>query len=299
MNRKKFTWFWELLKESYHELKRNDPLRLSSSTAFFATFSVVPVIVLFLDAASTIFRVQVLKDEIFKSLQRMVGQNTTEYIADILANVQNIQQGPLLSISIALFLVFIATTLFDVVHNSFNQILKVKIKESTTLTFHLKNRGLFLLVLIMGFILFFMTFLADVMVGYVGNSIFHLSNINPTVIRVLDVTFSAALFSVWLATVYKYLPDITLPWRSVWFGTSITVVLFLIGQFVVSKVMTSSNLDNIYGPSASMVFLLLFIFYASFILFYGFCLIKKYAEDSGYEFESTKFAVRYELNELD
>ncbi|MDZ7691794.1 MAG: YihY/virulence factor BrkB family protein [Balneolaceae bacterium] len=299
MNKEKVTWYWTLLKESYWELKRNDPLRLSSSTAFFATFSIIPVLVLFLDAASTIFEVQMLKDEIFKSLQRIVGQNTTEHLANILANVQNIQQGPLLTIGIALFLLFVATTLFDVVHNSFNQILKVKLKERTALAFHLKNRGLFLLVLLSGGILFFLTFLTDVIVGYVGNNVFQLSHINPTIVRVLDVTFSAALFSVWLAILYKYLPDITLPWRSVWFGTGFTIILFLIGQFVLSKVMTSSNLDDIYGASASMVFLLLFIFYASFILFYGFCLIKKYAEETGYKFESTTFAVRYELKELD
>lgn len=292
-------WFWELLKESYLDLKENDPLRLSSSTSFFASFSLIPIIVLLLDLAGTVIEVKLLKDEIFKTLQRMFGESTTDHLNTILSNVQNMQQGPMLTIGMLIFLAFIATTLFDVIHNSFNQILQVKLKDHTSIPFYLKNRGLFFLIIMAGGCLFVSTFLVDVALSYVFNDLFHLPNINPVVLRILDILFSSAMFTTWLAIVYKYLPDIKLPWKAVWLGSFFTMIMFLIGQFILGRIMSVSNLNNIYGTSASMVLLLLFIFYSSFILYYGFCLVKKFAEKSNFTFESTQFAVRYEIRELE
>jgi membrane protein len=280
-------WFWHLLQQAFVELKKNDPLRLSSSTAFFAMFSLIPTIVLILDSVGMAFQVEPLKSEIFSALQNMFGEQTSNYLADILSNVQNIQDGFLTTIAILLFLIFIVTTLFNVVHNSFNQILQIKVKDPN-LKFFLKSRGLFLVIIFFGGILFLTTFVVDLIIGFAGNQIFQLSNVNSMIVSVLDTIISMGIFAIWLAIIYKYLPDIKLPWRPVWVGSSITTILAYTGQFLMGKFMATENLDTIYGSSASMILVLLFIFYASFLLYYGICLIKIYAERRGCGVESVK-----------
>lgn len=297
MKQEKITWLWDLFKQAYAELQKNDPLRLSSATAFFAMFSLIPLIVLLLQFLGVAFQVQPLKEEIFNTLQGMFGGETANYLANTLANIQGLQEGFFTTAGILIFLIFIVTTLFSVVHNSFNQILQVRLKDPS-LRFFLKNRGWFLVIIFIGGLLLLATFIVDAVINFAGDHIFYLLNINAAIVFILDMIFSMVLFTIWLAIVYKYLPDVKLPWQPVWMGSFITTILAFIGQFLLGKVLAIGNLNNIYGSSASMILVLLFIFYASFLLYYGFCLVKVYAEQNNYDLKSSKHAVQYELKEI-
>lgn len=300
MNMKKIRWFWQLLKNSYRDLNRNDPLRLSSSTAFFATFSIIPIIILFLNLFSTIFSKQLLTGEVFNALEVLIGEEAAGHLSLILRNVQEIQQGTFVTLGMILFLMFIATTLFIVVQNSFNQIWKVKPKENVSFRFILKNRGMSLLVIFVTGILFLAALLVDVIMGFLGENVFILlPGVDQWLIRLLNTALSLAVFTLWFATIYKLLPDVLLRWKVVWFGSFLTAVLFLAGQYILGQVLVTGNLNTIYGASASLVLLLLFIFYCSFILYYGACLVKNHAELKSEKLDTTKYAVHYEIREAE
>lgn len=297
--RERITWLGKLLKESYKELINNNPLSLSSSTAFFTTFSLIPIIILPLDLLGTIFSQEMLKEEVFNTLRKIFGEEPTRYLETILENIQSMQQGPLITVAIVVFLIFVATTLFHIIRISFNNILKVKVKEETSITFVLRNRVLSLIIILIGGILFLATFLFDILLNFMGNNIALISDINPSIVKVLNLTLSVSIFTVWLAIIYKYLPDIQMSWAPAWFGAFVTTILFFIGQYIIGEIMALGNFNNIYGASASLVLLLLFIFYSSFILYYGFCMMKKFAEIQGYRLESSKYSVHYEIHDLD
>lgn len=300
MKRKKALIFWELLKKSFKDFNANDPLRLSSSTAFFATFSLIPTIVLLLNLFTIIFSEQLLTGEVFNALSTHLGEETTEYLSTILENVQNMQQGTLVTLGVIIFLMFVATTLFIVVQSSFNQIWKVKPKENVSYKFTIKNRGISLLVILVTGLLFLATLLLDVVVGFLGENIFYLvPGLDQGLITLLNISLSLGIFTLWFASIYKFLPDVILKWKTVLPGSLLTSVLFLIGQFILGRVLVLGNINTIYGASGSLVLLLLFIFYSSFILYYGASFVKTYAENNGEKIETTRFAVRYEINTVE
>lgn len=299
MNNQKISWFWRLLKESYEELIDNDPLRLGSSTAFFAVFAIIPIILLPLNILGIIFSEKVLKEQIFGTLQKLFGKETTEYLSTILSNIQSMQEGPLLTVGIVIFLIFVATTLFHVIHNSFNQILQVKLKSNASLAFTLKKRVLSLFIILIGGLFFFITFTFDVALSFMGDRINLIWDLDTTILKIVSILLSMSILTVWLSIIYKYLPDIQISWKPVWFGALFTAVLFVIGQYILGEVLALGSLNNIYGASASMVLILLFIFYSSFILYYGFCIMKKYADLKDYDLNASEFSVRYKIKEYD
>lgn len=300
MAKEKIKQFGRLLKESFETLNENDPLRLSSSTAFFATFSIIPIIVLLLNLFSAIFSEQLLTGEVFNALETFFGADTSEYLSTILERVREMQSGTLVTLGLVIFLMFVATTLFIVVQSSFNQIWKVKPKENVSFRFILKNRGISLLVILVTGLLFLLTLLLDIALGFLGDHVLYLlPGLNEWLIRLLNLVLSLAIFTLWFASIYKFLPDVMLRWNIVWFGSFLTAVLFLTGQFILGRVLVSGNISTIYGASGSLVLLLLFIFYSSFILYYGACFIKEYAEYKNYKMKTTRFAVAYEINTLE
>lgn len=289
-----------LLKNSFKDFNENDPLRLSSSTAFFATFSIIPIIILLLTLFSTVFSEQLLTGEVFDALGAMLGKETTDHLSTILDNVQKMQQGTWVTVGIIIFLMFVATTLFIVVQSSFNQIWKVQPKENVTYRFIIKNRGISLVIILVTGLLFLVTLMMDIIIGFLGENILYLlPGINQWLLRILNIALSLGIFTLWFASIYKFLPDVILKWKNVWAGSFLTAVLFLIGQHILGLVLVSGNIDTIYGASGSLVLLLLFIFYSSFILYYGASFVKNYAEHKGEKIKTTKFAVQYEIKEVE
>jgi membrane protein len=291
--------FYKILKESFGELMRNDPLRLSSSTAFFATFSLVPILIIIFNLFGIIFNEELITGDVFERLERMLGEKSASQLRDIMLNVQDIRVDWYITIGIFIFLLFIATTLFLVVHNSFDQIWMVKPKEGRRFKFMLKNRGVSVVIILITGVLFMITFTADIVVTFLGDYLVEtLPYFNKITVRVLNYIASLLVFTVWFACVYKFLPDVKLKWKPVWIGALLTAVLFLIGQFLIGELLLAGDITSIYGASGSIVLLLLFIFYSSFILYYGMMFIKKLSEHMGIKIKVKKFTVRYEIREL-
>ena len=83
------------------------------------------------------------------------------------------------------------------------------------------------------------------------------------------------------AMIFKILPSVDLTWRDVWIGALVTAVLFTAGKFAIGYYIGKSGLASAYGAAASIVTILLWIYYASLILLFGAEFTKAYAESRG------------------
>jgi membrane protein len=104
--------------------------------------------------------------------------------------------------------------------------------------------------------------------------------------------------AAWFILLFRYLADARPPWKVAILGGCLTGVLFTLGKALLSYLMLRSNIGSIYGASGSLVLLLLFVFYSSFILYYGASFIKVYSEVKGKPLIPDAHAFQYELQEL-
>ena len=82
--------------------------------------------------------------------------------------------------------------------------------------------------------------------------------------------FLSLLFvTLWFGIIFRLLPDARPTWKIAFTGSFITAILFTIGKFLLGLLLTYSNLNNLYGASASVVLVLLFVFYSSLIMYFG------------------------------
>ena len=106
-----------------------------------------------------------------------------------------------------------------------------------------------------------------------------------------------AIVTVWFALLFRYLPDARAPWRTVLTGGFVTSLLFNSGKFLLHWLLTYSNLNTIFGTSASIVLILLFVFYSSLILYFGAAFTKIWAEHYGDPIRPSKHAMHYRVVE--
>jgi membrane protein len=81
--------------------------------------------------------------------------------------------------------------------------------------------------------------------------------------------------------IFKILPDVELTWRDVWIGAVVTALLFTAGKFAIGYYIGKSGVASAYGAAASVVTILLWIYYSSLILLFGAEFTKAYAESRG------------------
>jgi len=98
---------------------------------------------------------------------------------------------------------------------------------------------------------------------------------------VLAAFVSMALLALLFATLFKMLPDMQVRWREVWVGAVATAVLFELGKFGLGYYLGRESTASTYGAAASVVLLLLWVYYASCILLFGAEFTQVYARASG------------------
>lgn len=87
--------------------------------------------------------------------------------------------------------------------------------------------------------------------------------------RIANVVVSFLVFVLVFAGVFKFVPDVKVEWRDVWFGASITSGLFIVGRALLSYYLATYSFTSTYGAAGAFVVLLLWVYYSSFTLFLG------------------------------
>jgi membrane protein len=99
----------------------------------------------------------------------------------------------------------------------------------------------------------------------------------PAVLFTLNFIVSLAVTTALFAMLFKFLPDTEVAWKDVWVGAAITSVLFAIGKFLIGLYLGRSSVTSAYGAAGSVVVLMLWVYYAGQIFYFGAELTQAYA----------------------
>ena len=268
---------WKLLKDSFNRLQRNDPLRMAGATAFFTSFALPPIMVLIFQFFSIFFNKKLVGAELGDVLTTSLGKQNTEQLRITARGLRNLAQNWYMAGIGLLFLIFVATTLFKVIRNTFYDIWEIS-PEQAGFLYDLKARSRSLAIILAAAVLVIAAEIIDVIrdvagkyiekVWAQGGSLFN-SMLNP-IVAILVIT-------LWFMVLFRFLANVRPSWRVVTVGGILTGVLFYMGKAVLSYMMLHSNAGIVYGAGAALVLILLFMFYSSFILYFGASFIKEYS----------------------
>lgn len=290
---------FRLMRLSFMELKNNDPLRLAGATAFFTTFALPAVLIILIQLFGMFLNRKMFSTKLFEHLSEILGRNGTAQIKYTLVNFRALGDNVWSIVFGFLLLLFIATTLFMVIKNSLDQIWKIRVKDKPGLLFFLKLRGRSFVIILLGGLLFLISLLIDGIQALLHDYIDYLGPragnfLNSVVNELLFIT----VVSAWFTLLFRYLTDGRPSWRTAITGSIFTAVLFSMGKLILKTLLAHSNLDNIYGASGSIVLILLFVFYSSFIFYYGGCFINVLSNELNEPILPVKEAYRYKLQEI-
>ncbi len=213
---------------------------------------------------------------LFHNLTELVGMNVAGELHNTLLNVRHLFSKWYEAALGFLFLIFVATTLLKVIKDSLNQLWNIRTLPHTGYKISLLNRAKSLMVILIAGILFLIVLLAEGGLDLVRQTSSS-GNQHPAD-AILKQIISFILISVWFFVLFRLLPDGRPTWKTLVAGSVFTGLLFTAGKLLLKWLLTYTSMEKVYGPSTSSVLLLLFVFYSSFIFYYGACFTKVWAD---------------------
>lgn len=274
----KFYQLVSICRESFSLLKKNDPLRLAGATAFFTTFALPPIIFILAQLFGSLIGKEEVNKGLMGSISEILGKDGAKPVRQVLKSIHGFSNEWYILILGFLFLVFISTTLFLVIKSSLNQIWKISITDKPGFVFYLVSRAkAFGIILATGF-LFWVSIFLESMEVVAGNYLNSLLTIGTFDFKfIFSRIGSIIIIALWFIFLFHYLADGRPKWKATIGGGLITSIFFMIGKWVLKILLIDTNIGSLYGTSGSFVLILLFVFYCSFILYYGASFISVYS----------------------
>jgi membrane protein len=283
------------LRPALKLFRKNDPLRMAGATAFFTTFALPPIIFILAQLFGLFVGRRNMGRGLVQNLSEVLGKDGAEQVRQVLRSIRGLSDKWYVFILGFLFLVFVATTLFNVIKDSLNQIWQISIRERPGILFMLRSRlRSFVVILFVGILFFADLFFhsVELLAGKYMNAIWMGSGVYFE--SVFSRVASVGIVSAWFIILFRFLADGRPGWRAAITGGLLSGVLFSAGALILRELLVNSNISLLYGAAASFVLILLFVFYSSFILYYGACFIAILSERMQWPFSFNNKAYRGE-----
>ena len=277
----------------------NDPLRMAAATAFFATFALPPIFILFTQFFKFWVDPRFLSSELINKLGHLLGTGSARQVEGVLEAVSALNQSWYITVFGFIFLMFVATTLFDVIKNSLGQIWDIRVRPQSGFLFRLRYRIRSLMIISFAGLLFLAVIFIESLQLELGNYLNEVLGENTKFINYLinDIVF-VMIVSIWFTILFRFLTVGRPSWSIAFSGALFTAILFNLGKWILSYLLIESNIGVIYGASGSIVLILLFVFYSSIILYYGGCFVKILSDVRDKPIRPVKEAFAVEMLEI-
>jgi membrane protein len=248
-----------------------------AALAFYALFSMAPILILVIAIAGAIFGTEAAKGEIFSQLRDLIGPTGAQAVEMLLASARNQNAGIFATVLATLVLLVGATTAFSELKDSLDEIWHAPPARKAGWIVLLRTRLLsFGLVLVLAFLLL-VSLVVSAGLAMLERYWTGLWAEAGTILSPIATLFSFAVIASLFAVIYKMLPDVKLSWRDVGIGAVGTAGLFVLGKYLIGAYLGNSGITNSYGAAGSIVALLLWVYYSAQIFFFGAEFTRQYA----------------------
>ena len=261
---------WKVLKEAFANWNKHEAPTRAAALAYFALFSLAPVLVLVITIAGLVFGAEAAQGQVQRELARFVGPESAAAVQQIVIAASRPRTGRTAAIIGTVTLLITATGVLIQLQDTLNTVWEVIPKPGFFLKRLLLKRLLcFGLILGVGVLLLGsiaasagLTALQKVLEARleIGTS---------TALGWADVILSWLLMTVLIALIYRVLPDVEIGWRDVAWGSAITSILFLVGKYGIGFYLQRTGIASTFGTAGSLVLILIWIYYSSLIFLLG------------------------------
>jgi len=237
----------------------------AATIAYYAFFSVFPLVLFIITAASFLLEDQVTRQQIYAYTERYIPQ----FSGLVQQNVEQVLDARgAISLVAAVSMLWSASGVFSTVSHAINRAWGIK-EHRPLWEEKFLSLGMALAVSLM----FLLSVAASVTFSLVGQWSFldtSLPAFNHALRSVLSIALPMFLVFVLLILVYRVVPSTPVPWRAVLTGAALTTIAWEIGKDAFTFYLVHfARYKLVYGQVEAFIILLLYFYFVGVILLVG------------------------------
>jgi membrane protein len=248
---------WTVITKAANDWLRHHDARLGAALAYYSVFSLGPLLLIVVTIAGVFFGGDAVREALTGQFRALLGPTGSQAVEAMLKGAGSTGSGVLSGIvGVVLLLLVAALGVVVQLKDALNTIWETKEPESAGVWWYLRTYLVsFAGILWLGFLLAVSLVVSTVLSVFSswlggGESLFW-----QAVNFLVAVCVPAALF----AMLFKWFPDTDVA----------TSLLFNIGKLAIGWYIGSQGLESTYGAAASIVVLLIWVYYSAQIVLFG------------------------------
>ena len=243
---------------------------MGAAISYYTIFSIAPLLLIVIAIAGVVFGSDAAAGRIYSELGGLLGQEGAKTIQSMVESASKPERSILGTIIGIVTLMIGATTVFAELQSALDRIWRAPAAAKSEGIFALIRARLlsFGMILTIGFLLL-VSLLVSAVLSAAGSLWEPDSKVWEVVLQVLNFIVNLVVITALFAAIYKWLPRVKIAWHDVWIGAVVTAVLFTVGKLLIGLYIGKSGIVSGFGAAASLVVLLLWVYYSAQIFLLG------------------------------
>ena len=254
---------------------------MGAALAYYTMFSMAPLLLIVISIAGLVFGDEAARGEIFSQLEGMLGPSGALAVQGLLESVRKPSESVTATVFGVVLLLIGATSVFGELQDALDRIWRAPVRAGQSGWWRLVQARLlsFGMILGIGFLLIvslvasaalaaLQKWWGPVVSDWVAASI-------------IEVVLSFLVTIVAFAMIYKIVPRVRIHWKDVWIGAATTSLLFTVGKLLIGVYIGRSGIASGFGAAASLVVVLVWVYYSAQIFLLGAEFTRAYAHKFG------------------
>jgi membrane protein len=271
--------WWALVRKTASAWMAHKASRLGAALAYYSIFSLGPLMLVVITVAGLIFGQEAVRGEVSAQLASLLGEQGAKGIEAMLAGAGKPSEGIFGTILGTATLLFAAIGVVVQLKDALNTIWEVQPPSKSGVWSFVRTYAVSLAgVLALGFLLLIsllvtaaLSAMGNLLAPYLPEAVFH----------IVSFIISFSVIGLLFAMMFKWLPDIDITWRDVLPGAIVTAALFEIGRLLIGLYIGKQGLESTYGAAASVVIVLIWVYYSAQLVLFGAEFTRVYAQKYG------------------
>ncbi len=243
---------------------------MGAALAFYTMFSIAPLLLIVIAVAGMFVGEDSARNEILRQLGGLLGGPGAGAVEGMLEDVAMPAKHTLATVLGSVLLFIGATSVFAELQDALDRIWRVPARAGTVGLWRLVRARLLSFGLVLGIGFLLMVSLAfSAGLAALRSWWDPLSGGWASVANTIEVAIGVILATAVFAMIYKAMPRARVDWKDVWVGAAVTALLFIAGKFLIGSYIGRSGVALRFGAAASLIVVLLWVYYSAQIFLFG------------------------------
>ncbi|HYG37335.1 MAG TPA: YihY/virulence factor BrkB family protein [Cytophagales bacterium] len=283
---------WHTIRVTFKIFGENNCATLAAALSYYTIFSIAPLLVIVISFVGTLFGRDAVEGRIYSQIEHLVGHQGALAVEGFIQNIYEPANTLIATVIGLITLFFGATGVFTQLKHSLNTIWNIEPKPKREYVKFILDRLLsFAYILGIGFILI-VTLVISTLVNVLSEFLADLLGAYSSYfLKMINISISLVILTLLFSGMFKILTDSISRWKDVLIGGIFTAILFSVGELLIGFYLGKSNFASTYGAAGSIIIIMVWVNYSSFILFLGAAFTYVFAKNYGKPIRPNKFSI--------